>query len=97
MAMFKQKCPKCRKNYVIVSGSQRYVFCYECQKPELKGEIKDPAIKALFNIPEECYMENSFLRNIKSSYLKFGKLSEKQIAAFKKTVEKILSQKTKND
>jgi hypothetical protein len=61
--------------------------CYECQKKELQGEIKDPAMKEMFDIPEEFYMRNAFLRDIKINYLKFGNLTEKQIEAFKKTVE----------
>jgi len=63
--------------------------CYDCQKDRLQGEIKDPKIKKLLNIPEEFYRENLFLRNIKESYMAWGKLSEKQIEAFKKTVEKM--------
>ena len=64
-------------------------MCYDCQKDRLQGEIKDPKIKKLLNIPEEFYRENLFLRNIKESYMAWGKLSEKQIEAFKKTVEKM--------
>lgn len=86
---FKQKCFRCRKNYVIVTRRQRYVICYDCQKSEMKGEIKDPKMKKMFNIPEEFYKENSFLRDIKTKYLKWGELTEKQINAFKKTVEKM--------
>ena len=55
----------------------------------MKGEIKDPKMKKMFDIPEEFYKENSFLRDIKIKYLKFGELTEKQIAAFKKTVENL--------
>lgn len=71
----------------MVSGRQKFVQCYECQKGELQGEIKSAKMKKLFDIPEEFYKENMFLRNIKGYYLKFGKLSKKQIEAFKKTVE----------
>ncbi len=53
----------------------------------MKGEIKDPKMKKMFDIPEEFYEENSFLRDIKIKYLKWGELSERQIAAFKKTVK----------
>jgi hypothetical protein len=54
----------------------------------MKGEIKDPAMKKLFDIPEEYY-KNPFLRDIKMRYLMFGSLSEKQLSAFKDVVEKI--------
>ncbi|MBW2973869.1 hypothetical protein KY346_05775 [Candidatus Woesearchaeota archaeon] len=93
---FKQKCNKCKKNYVTISHRQRYAICYECQKPELEGEIKDPKMKKLFDIPEEFYKKNIFLRNIKANYLRFGSLTEKQIEAFKKTV-KALKEKAKEE
>ncbi|MBD3259729.1 hypothetical protein GF371_03805 [Candidatus Woesearchaeota archaeon] len=89
MVKYKQKCDRCKENYVLVTRKQRFVLCYDCQKEELKGEIKDPKMKKLFDIPEDFYKKSLFLRNIKISYLKFGSLSEKQIEAFKKTVKKI--------
>ncbi len=86
---FKKKCNKCRKNYVLASAKQRYVVCYECQKSELEGEIEDPRIKKLLDIPEDHYKKNSFLRDIKIKYLRFGNLTVKQIEAFKKTVQEL--------
>ena len=61
----------------------------------MKGEIKDPKMKKMFDIPEEFYKENSFLRDIKIKYLQWGELTEKQIEAFKKTVEKMKQEKEK--
>lgn len=46
-------------------------------------------MKKLFNIPEEFYKTNGFLRSIKINYLRFGKLSEKQIECFQKTVKEM--------
>lgn len=89
MAEYQQRCSRCKKNFVLVSGKQRYVLCYECQKSQLEGEIKNAKYKKMFDIPEKYYKENAFLRNIKSYYLKFGKLSENQIKAFKKTVKNL--------
>ena len=86
---YKEKCRRCRKNYVIVNAGNRFPICYECGKGELQGEIKDPKMKKMFDIPEEFYKVNTFLRNIKSNYLKFESLSEKQIAAFKKTIKEM--------
>lgn len=86
---FKQKCFKCKKNWVLVGKGQRFVVCYDCQKDELKKPIKDPKMKKMFDIPEEFYRKNAFLRSIKSNYLRFGKLSDKQIEAFKKAVDKM--------
>ena len=53
-------------------------------------------MKKFFNIPEEFYQKNSFLRDIKIKYLQFGELSEKQIDAFKKTVKKYKEEKKAN-
>jgi len=46
-------------------------------------------MKKLFNLPLDYYKKNHFLRNIKSNYLRYGKLTDKQIAAFKKTIQRI--------
>ena len=92
-AKFKTKCKRCRENYVIVTYRDKFPICYECHKSEMEGEITDPVIKQLFDIPEDYYKENSFLRDIKIKYIKFGNLSEKQIEAFKKTVEKLKEEK----
>lgn len=72
---------------------QRYAVCYDCQKKELEGKVKDPEMKKLFNIPEKYYRENAFLRNIKINYLRYGRLTEKQILAFKKTVKNVKKEK----
>ena len=86
---YKQKCSKCRKNYVTSSYRNRYVTCDECDSKEMGGEIKDPEMKKFFDIPDDFYKRNSFLKDIKRNYLKFGSLSERQIEAFKETVEKM--------
>ncbi|NTV22823.1 MAG: hypothetical protein HGA85_00420 [Nanoarchaeota archaeon] len=86
---YKQQCAKCRKNYVLATYRERFPVCYDCQKSELEGEVIDPEMKELFSIPEELFKKNLFLRNIKINYLRYGKLSEKQIDAFKKSVEKM--------
>mgnify|MGYP001611023406 FL=1 len=89
MARFKQKCFRCKKNFVLVTSKQKYVLCYDCQKDELSKEIKDKNMKKLFDIPEDYYKDNIFLRNIKISFLRYGNLTEKQINAFKKTVKEL--------
>lgn len=88
-AIYKQLCAKCKKNYVVVNWKVHYPICYDCQKSELQGEIKDPKMKKLFDIPEDLYKESNFLRSIKKNYLSYGNLTEKQVLAFKKTVEKM--------
>ncbi|QQG38672.1 MAG: hypothetical protein HYS32_03655 [Candidatus Woesearchaeota archaeon] len=89
MVAYKQKCWKCKKNYVVIIRAQKFVTCYDCDKENLKGKIKNPAMKKMFNINNEFYKENSFLRSIKMNYLRYGELTEKQIEAFKKVVEKL--------
>jgi hypothetical protein len=84
---YKQKCSRCKKHYVLASWRKSYVLCYECEKKDLNQEIKDPKMKKLFNIPEEFYKENSFLRSIKLNYFRFENLSDKQIEVFKKVVK----------
>lgn len=78
---------RCKKNMVLTTSANRFPLCYDCEKSELEGEITDPEMKKMFDIPEMFYRENAFLRNIKKNYLKFGKLSEKQIEVFKKVAE----------
>ena len=90
---YKSKCISCKKNYVLMTYKQRYPVCYECQKKELEGKIKDPKMKKLFNISEEFYKQNAFLRSIKINYLKYGELSEKQIKTFKEVVKKLKNPK----
>ncbi len=87
--IYKQRCMRCKKNMIIVTSRNQFPLCYDCQKAELHGEISDPQMKKMFDIPEEFYMDNVFLRSIKINYLKFGNLTEKQIAAFKRTVEEM--------
>ena len=90
---YKMKCSRCKKNYVIVTFRNKFPLCYDCQKPELSGEVTNPAMKKMFDIPEEFYKDNAFLRSIRINYLKFEKLSEKQVEAFKKAVEKLKKDK----
>jgi hypothetical protein len=86
---YKQKCSRCNKNYVTATWKTRYVLCLDCQKREMVGEITDPKMKKFFDIPEEFYLENSFLRSIKINYLRYQDLSGDQIAGFKRVVEEM--------
>jgi len=92
---YKIKCARCKKNYITVSSRTRnkYTPCYECQKKEMEGEITDPVMKEMFDIPEEFYKSTAFLRSIKINYLKYGSLSAAQVDAFKKVVEKLHAEK----
>jgi len=74
---------------VLITSRNQFPLCYDCQKSELQGQIKEPKMKKMFNIPEEFYKTNGFLRSIKINYLRFGKLSDKQIECFQKTVKEM--------
>jgi hypothetical protein len=72
---------------VLMTRRGQRPVCFTCEKKDLQGEITDPAMKKLFDIPEELYQKSSFLRSVKIQYLKYGKLSDKQIEIFKKVAE----------
>jgi hypothetical protein len=93
---FKKKCIRCKKNYVLATSRSRFVVCYECDEKDLKGDINDPTMKKLFDIPHVLYKQSRFLRSIKINYLKFGSLSDRQVEAFKETVKK-MSQKLEDN
>ena len=90
---YKKRCIRCKKNFILATWKTNYPVCYECQKDELKGEVKDPKMKKLLNIPEEFYKQNGFLRNIKLNYLRYGELSERQVDTFKEVVKKMKAEK----
>jgi len=74
---------------VKMISRKQFPICYDCQKEELKGEIKSSKIKKLFDVPEEFYKESPFLVSVKLFYLRFGRISEKQVEYFKKEVEEL--------
>jgi hypothetical protein len=93
---YKQRCERCKTNYVTISSwkQHRPIVCYECEKQEMEGKITDPEMKKLFDIPEDFYKQNGFLRRIKINYLKYHSLTQPQIDAFKKTVLEMKKKKT---
>jgi hypothetical protein len=97
MIQYKQRCARCKKNMVLITGRNQFPICYDCQKAELQGDIKDPKMKKLFKISEEYYKQSGFLRSIKSNYLRFGQLSEKQIEFFKKAVKEMKASASQKD
>src|SRR3989344_832192 len=87
MAVYKELCRKCKKQYVLVVSRYQWPLCKDCEMKELSQEIEDPKMRKFFDIPQEYYEQSQFLRSIKRNYIKFERLTEKQIEAFKKTVE----------
>ena len=86
---YKHLCSKCKKQYVTITWKTKFPVCWDCQKDDLKGEIKDPKMKKLLGISEALYKKSAFLRSIKINYLRYGNLTEKQIETFKKVTEKV--------
>lgn len=96
MVEYKQKCTRCRKNYVLIkSWKDRYPVCYDCDKKEMDTEITDPKMKRMFDIPEKLYKDSKFLRSIKINYIRYGELTENQIKTFKKVVKDLKGPKPK--
>ena len=92
---YKERCRVCKKNMVLITSRGQYPICYECHKKQMDGPIEDKEMKKLFDIPEDFYKNNTFLRSIKKNYLRFGNLTEKQLAAFKRVVEELNNPKNK--
>ena len=74
---------------MIASWRDKFVKCYDCSKDESSVPIEDAKMKKLFDIPEEFYKENVFLRSIKLNYIRYNNLSDRQIEAFKEAVKKL--------
>jgi len=89
MVSYKILCYKCKKAYVPGSWKDKFLACYDCLKGELSKQIEDPKMKKMFDIPEEHYKENPFLRNIKLNYMRYNNLTDRQIEAFKEAVKKL--------
>jgi hypothetical protein len=88
MVSYKQRCSLCRKGWALVhSGRQRFAICSACEMKVVDQKIEDSSFQKLFDIPRDWYEENSFLRSVRYQYGRFGDLTDKQIAAFKKTVK----------
>lgn len=75
----------------------RWVVCYDCQKTELSKPIKNIKFKKMFDIPEQYYKDNTFLRSIKLNYIKYAELSPKQIEVFKKVVKDMKEEEKKEE
>jgi len=90
---YKQLCVRCKKNYVKATRRDKFVSCFVCDEKEMNCKIEDPEMKTLFDIPQEMYKENNFLRDIKKNYCRYGGLTERQVEAFKEAVERMKAEK----
>ncbi len=88
---YKQLCAICRKSHVLISSGNQFPICTACSMRQIDKPIEDVVFKKLFDIDQKLYESSSFLRSIKSNYLRFGSLSEKQIEVFKKVAAELKS------
>ena len=71
-----------------MEGRRQRPICADCEM-RYWDKVTDPKYKELFDIPKSYYEKNYFLRNVRGYYDRADKLSDKQIAAFKKTVKEM--------
>ncbi len=86
---FKKKCGICKKVWVVIHRRE-FPICTPCHMKRIfSEEQKITAKKFLFlNIDKEFYEQSRFLRNIREAYLRFEDLTDRQIEAFKETLER---------
>ncbi|MBI2580538.1 hypothetical protein HYV85_01890 [Candidatus Woesearchaeota archaeon] len=86
---YKQLCAICRKNHILISSRNQFPICTSCSMKQINQPITDEKFRKMFDIDQKLYEESSFLRSIKSNYLRFGSLSEKQIDTFKRVAAEL--------
>lgn len=86
---YKQICAICRKNHVLISARGQFPICTACSMREISKPIEDEKFRKMFDIDQKLYEQSSFLRSIKSNYLRFGSLSEKQVETFKRVAAEL--------
>ena len=63
----------------LISAYRQVPVCVQCKMREIDKPITEKKVKKLFDISKELYEASSFLMGIKSNYLRYGKLSDKQV------------------
>ena len=86
---YKQLCAICKKSHVLISSRGQFPICTSCSMKQINQPIEDEKFKAMFDIDQKLYEQSSFLRSIKSNYLRFGSLSEKQVETFKRVAAEL--------
>lgn len=74
---------------VVITTRRQFPICAQCQLKEINQPIEDPSYKKFFEIDQNLYEQSGFLRSIKSNYLRYGSLTDKQKEAFKKVVDEL--------
>ena len=96
MPAYKQRCMICKKNMVLIKSYRTKPICEACQMKDINAPVTDPKYKKLFDIDVELYKKSDFLRRIKSYYLRFETLSERQIEVFQKVVKDLTEKALEN-
>ncbi len=86
---FQQRCVRCRKNLVPMHSGRQFPICSQCQMKEINQPIESKKMAKFFDIPLTLYEQSSFLRSIKSQYLRFGSLTTAQRSTFIKVVKEL--------
>ncbi|MBI2144633.1 hypothetical protein HYU17_05840 [Candidatus Woesearchaeota archaeon] len=86
---YKQLCAICRKSHVLIITRGQFPICTPCSMKQINQPIADEKFRKLFDIGQNLYEQSSFLRSIKSNYLRFGSLSDRQIEMFKKVAAEL--------
>ncbi len=86
---YKQLCAICRKSHVLISSRNQFPICTSCSMKQINQPIEDEKFRKLFDIDQKLYEQSSFLRSIKSNYLRFKSLSQKQVETFKKVADEL--------
>jgi hypothetical protein len=94
-AKYKQLCAICRKNHALIVSRNQFPICTSCSMKQISQPIENEKFRKLFDIDQKLYEESSFLRSIKSNYVRFKSLSEKQIETFKKVADELANLKPK--
>jgi len=94
MVQYKERCKLCKNEWALVNYRVRFPVCLKCQMKQLNQEVTDPEFKKMFDIDKDLYEQNSFLRDIKIKYIRFGQLSEKQIETFKRVAKEMKEAKS---
>lgn len=92
---YKQLCVMCKKNHVLIASRNQFPICTSCSMKQINQPIEDEKFRKLFDIDQKLYEQSSFLRSIKSNYLRFKELSEKQIEVFRKVAEELANPASK--
>ena len=94
LPQFKQKCKLCKIEWVIMNYKE-YPICVKCQMRQIFATEVTEQKYLFLNVDTKLYEQSRFLRNIRDAYQRYEGLTDKQITAFKKTVEDLRNPKKK--